>query len=74
MVREQVFDRVTEALDADAEFVPRGGAVGALRAGVQVACFVDALDREALRGEREVAVELALEDRLRWEPPAEQLR
>ena len=51
MVREQVFDRVTEALDADAEFVPRGGAVGALRAGVQVACFVDALDREALRGE-----------------------
>jgi len=30
--------------------------------------------REALRGERELAAELALPDRLRWEPPPEQLR
>jgi dihydropteroate synthase len=30
--------------------------------------------REALRGEREPAAELALPDRLRWEPPPEQLR
>ena len=51
MVREEVFDGVAEALDADAEFVPRGGIVGALRAGVEIAGFVDTFDGEALRGE-----------------------
>ena len=51
MIREQIFDGVPEALDADAKLVPRLGIVGALRAGVKVAGFVDAFDGEALRGE-----------------------
>ena len=51
MIREQIFDGVPEALDADAKLVPRLGIVGALRAGVEVAGFVDAFDGEALGGQ-----------------------
>ncbi len=50
VIREQIFDGVAETFDADAKFVPRGGTVGALRAGVKIAGFVDALDGEALSG------------------------
>jgi hypothetical protein len=51
VIGQQVFDGVSEALNADAKLVPGRRTVGALRAGVKVAGFVDALDGEALRGE-----------------------
>ena|ERR1700723_1755426 len=69
VIREEIFNGVTEALDADAKLMPHLGIVGALRAGVELASFVDALDGEALRGEARLwnearaAAELLLETR-----------
>jgi hypothetical protein len=69
VIREKIFDGVAETLDTDAELVPRRGSVGALRAGVELAGFVDALDGEALRREARrwhkarAAAELLLEAR-----------
>jgi hypothetical protein len=73
VIWEEIFDGIAEALDADAQFMPGGGTVGALCAGVEIAGFVDAFDGEALRGEARwrdeanAAAELLFEARPRFD-------